>query len=305
MFSTRVRVAQLGELALYLLLLSFAWGGPWNPWLALAFVAAIALAVRLALVLATFGLAWIHRSRRAPERRIGPLRTARMLLREWRALLVFNLLYVPWDRFFLGREPQPREGVAVVLVHGYLANRGYWRPFVRRLGRAGVEQVFAPNLRSWLAGIDRFEQELGEAVERIAAATGRPVVLVAHSMGGLGARAFMARRGSGAVARLVTLGTPHHGTALAPFGVGDNARQMRRGSAWLAALERGEGAGPPIPALSIFSWHDNMVAPQETSRLAWAREESVPGVGHLDLVVDEAVFGLVLRELRAAGAVPD
>jgi pimeloyl-ACP methyl ester carboxylesterase len=306
MFSTRVRLAQLVEFGVYAMGVAMCWPEGARTGLALLAIAALFLLARLVFVAASFAIAWVHRSRRPPGQRIGLVRTIAMVLREWRALLTFNLFYVPWDAAFLRRDPPPaRDGVApVVLVHGYFANRGYFLPLVRRLERAGVRHVSTPNLRSWLASIERFEQELGEAVDRLARDAGRPVILVAHSMGGLAARAYLARRGTANVTRLVTLGSPHRGTRLAPFGVGENARQMRRGSEWLARLETQEGGGPPIEALSIFSWHDNMVAPQEASRLAWAREATVAGVGHLALLVDEGVFELVLRELRAGGAVP-
>ena len=54
---------------------------------------------------------------------------------------------------------------------------------------------------------------------------GRPLVIVAHSMGGLVARSFMQEHllangeaGGSRVLRLITLGTPHHGTPLANAG---------------------------------------------------------------------------------------
>jgi pimeloyl-ACP methyl ester carboxylesterase len=37
-------------------------------------------------------------------------------------------------------------------------------------------------------------------------------------MGGLVARAYLARHGAGRVAKLVTMGSPHHGTSLARLG---------------------------------------------------------------------------------------
>ena len=53
------------------------------------------------------------------------------------------------------------------------------------------------------------------------------MVLIGHSMGGLVARACMRRYGAKGVAKLIALGSPHHGTRLARFGPGRNAQLLR------------------------------------------------------------------------------
>jgi hypothetical protein len=122
-------------------------------------------------------------------------------------------------------------------------------------------------------------------------------------MGGLAAREYLRRHGPGRLAKLITIASPHHGTALARFGVGANATQMRRGSDFLAALARSESERPPsIPAASIFSTHDNLVAPQETSRLPWAKNVALAGLGHIDILGSQRLFAVLLEELREAGA---
>ncbi|MBI4518167.1 MAG: choice-of-anchor D domain-containing protein [Deltaproteobacteria bacterium] len=62
----------------------------------------------------------------------------------------------------------------------------------------------------------------------------RPMVIVAHSMGGLVARSFMQEQhftetdpGGVRTLRLITLGTPHHGTPLANFGYAAGPAQNR------------------------------------------------------------------------------
>ena len=41
--------------------------------------------------------------------------------------------------------------------------------------------------------------------------------------------------------------------------------------------------------------HDNLVSPQDTSRLAWARNLAVAGVGHVSIIATPATFALVLE----------
>lgn len=269
------------------------------------FMAAGILAARLALVCAAFALAWLYRTPRIAGHRLGIAATAAMVLREWRAMLELNLVLTPWERHALRPDPPPSPTgrPPVMLVHGYLANRGCFRTLVRNLEAAGAGPVFTPNLRTWLAPIERFEAELASAVEALSASTGRKVVLVAHSMGGLGSRAYLARHGHAHVERVITIASPHHGTALAAFGPGENARQMRPHSDFLRALAHAEGSlGPGLPFTSIYSTHDNLVAPQASSLLPWARNVAMGGIGHVDLLGSPALAGMILAELRAAGA---
>ena len=101
----------------------------------------------------------------------------------------------------------------------------------------------------------------------------------------------------------MTLASPHNGTVLAALGIGDNARQMSRGSEFLRALAAGEGdRGPMCPFTSIYSVHDTLVAPQDTSRLAWAKNVELARWGHVGILGAQEVHLLVAEELRQAGA---
>ena len=104
---------------------------------------------------------------------------------------------------------------------------------------------------------------------------------------------------------MITIASPHHGTALASFGLGENARQMRRHSGFLRALAHAEGGqGPGVPFTSIYSTHDNLVAPQETSLLPWGRNVALGGIGHVDVLGSPALAGLILADLRAGAHCP-
>ena len=267
---------------------------------------AAALGARLALVAFTLSLGQLFRSERAPAQRLGPGGVLRLLASEYRALVADNFYLLPFESLALRPDPAPAAGgrTPVVLVHGYLSNRGYFAPMVRWLEARGVAPIFVPNYRSVFADIERGVAELQVEVERVVAGSGRPqVVLVCHSMGGLIARRYLQDHGEARIARLVTIASPHHGTVLSRIGIGQHARQMERASAFLTGLARAEAARPPgVPTTSIYTVHDNLVSPQDTSRLAWARNVAVIGLGHVGIIAAEPVFALVLDELRAAGA---
>ena len=71
-----------------------------------------------------------------------------------------------------------------------------------------------------------------------------------------------------------------------------------------AAAQGVAHVGPGCPALSVYTVHDNLVAPQDSSRLAWARNVAIAGVGHIAMLQDERVHEAVAGEiarLRAGG----
>ena len=58
---------------------------------------------------------------------------------------------------------------------------------------------------------------------------------------------------------------------------------------------------PGIPATSIYMPHDNLVAPQDSSRLEWAKNVALPGFGHIEVLHSTRLADLLVQELREAG----
>ena len=194
-----------------------------------------------------------------------------------------------------GQSPLLTNKPQVLFVHGYVCNRGLWWWLMRRLRWHGI-RAWAVSLEPPFASIDTLAAQLHRDIEDCLRdnATGR-LVLVTHSMGGLTARAYLKQHGTARVAKLITLACPHHGTRLAYFGPGRNAREMQPGSAWLAALAEGEAI--PVPFVNVWSAHDNFVAPQTSSRIEGCQEIAEMGLGHLSFAFSSRVERLLLQEL--------
>ena len=254
----------------------------------------------LALVPLWFALAWIWRTPRPPEARLRFAAILRLFLTEvWAVASSWPLMVL---HRLLIREPGPAPArLPVILVHGVLVNDGVWLSLRRFLLRHGVAPVYTLNYGPPLEGIEWFARQLHARIDKIRTATGAErVVLVAQSMGGLVARAYLRRFGSARVAQLITIGTPHHGSMLAYSFPGTCLAQMHPGSAWLVELNRDEDAPAPVPITSIWSRHDSMVLPQASSVLACADNIALIGVAHNALVSDDRVLQLVVEEIEKA-----
>ena len=274
----------------------------WTPLAAVAIAVSIALGWRALAILVTYALAWRHRSAVPPELRLGILALLPHILREvwwWSAVYAGPQAFV---RRFAGDDDPPGASgrLPLLLVHGYVCNRGAWWRFGRELAARG-ETVWAVTLEPVYTSIDDLARVLAVRVHELRSATGAPqVVLVTHSMGGLVARAYLRDHGAAKVARLVTIGAPHHGSVHAHLGAGENARQMEPGSRWLEALARSEEGRLSLPFTSIFSHHDNFVAPQTSSVHPAARNIGLAAIGHVSLAFSRRVLEMVAAELDAA-----
>jgi triacylglycerol esterase/lipase EstA (alpha/beta hydrolase family) len=271
-------------------------------------VGAVALALGIPGAFAAFyiALAWWFRSPRPPAFRIGPWASLRLWWDETRALGRSGPRQTLYRWLMADPAPAPAH-MPVLLVHGVLCNAGVWFGLRRYLVKQGVGPVYALTYGPPLASIELFAEQMAAKVDDVLAATGaRQVAVVGHSMGGLVARAYARRYGAEKVRFLLTLGTPHHGSVHARLFPGICLAQIRPGSAWLAELNRDEGRPPPTRTVSLWSWHDTMVAPQTSARLAGAENVAIAGVAHNALLGDPMTFARVATELRrAADAEPD
>lgn len=258
--------------------------------------------VRLLINANNFLMAARSASPTPPAFRIGVGAALRMYWEEFSTSMLTTSWYMPraraHTRIYPGSDHPP-----VLLLHGYGCNSGYWASLAPLLDAARISHATL-DLEPLTGDIDGYAQRIEDAARQLRSQAGAPqLVVVAHSMGGLAARAWMRLHGAQQVARLVTLGTPHHGTCLAAFGIGANAGQMRRMGvagpecAWLGALAGGEQADMRERITSIYSHHDNIIAPQTSSELPGARNLAFGGVGHVALGHNRRVLAAVLGEI--------
>lgn len=189
----------------------------------------------------------------------------------------------------------------VLLVHGFGSSSAVFTGMAAALAARGIASIAVD-----LPGQDNVANAdaIAELIRSRELAT---VDIVAHSMGGLASRWYLAMLGGAEgprprVERYVSLGTPQYGLAAAcslpPVGGG----QMCPGSAFLAQLNDGDDTPGSTVYTTIASTHDRLVPVDATRLDGGACVVEVSGVGHFDLRTDPAVFDLVTRAL--AGECP-
>lgn len=223
------------------------------------------------------------------------------LIKEIGARLVSFNWSQPFPSLAMRGDPAGvREGTPILLVHGFFSNRGIWHAMRRRLVYARLGPVYLMELSPVFGRVPDMAASLEARIESICRETGAERVhLVAHSMGGLVSREVLRRQGGRRVARLITLGSPHRGTTIAAFAPFPCVKDMQRGGDFLTRLEQAEAANPPaVKTTSIYSRNDDLVFPSETSRLPWADNVELNGVGHVSLLFSRDAALRVIALLR-------
>ncbi|MAQ17405.1 MAG: hypothetical protein CMN30_21735 [Sandaracinus sp.] len=182
----------------------------------------------------------------------------------------------------------PGDGPLVAFVHGFMASGPVFDPLRARAAAAG----FATTDFSY-GPLARFETIAGRLAEHLhSAAEGRPLALVGHSLGGLLSRWVMQEYGVPAE-RLVTLATPHHGTAIARRWPTALARALRPESAVLRRLR-----DPEVAHLALVARHDTMVIPPESAAAPGAEVRWLD-VGHNGILFDAEAHDRIMGALSA------
>jgi hypothetical protein len=270
--------------------------------LSLASAGAVAVGVLLALPMAFVSLSFLL-AQVAAERvpaRPTERRLLRALLSEMAAFtstVIAMSTAAPTRRLALplpaGRPPRP-----VLLLHGILCNARVWGALHERLCAAGFGPVEALDLEPLLSDIDLLA---GRVAPRLLALQRRcddeRVAIIAHSMGGLVARALLRDLGAGAIRRIVTIASPHHGTAVVRGLPWPNTRQMSPASPWLRSLNTAQEGRFAVPVTSIYTSEDNMVLPAGSARLHGAALFELHGVGHLGMLRSRRALDSVVATL--------
>lgn len=201
----------------------------------------------------------------------------------------------------------------VLLIYGFAQTRRVLNVLENRLRRDGycVWSINQGGLFDTFntGGIEDLARLIEQKVERLVRRHNLPKIdIVAHSMGGLVARYYVKRLGGERfVRKLVTMGTPHHGTPMAFPGIvalGAFSRaiwQLAPMSPFIRKLKQGEFPRK-VNLVSIYSKTDR-ICPYPSCLLELnqpnVKNILVEGeISHRDLLTKKSIYEIVRQELE-------
>lgn len=211
-------------------------------------------------------------------------------------LAVFCLCIAP----FTLRDPYRKEGVPIILVHGYFYNSAGFRWMRQCLRNNGYKNIFAINLGNPLLSIEEYAKSLKDKLDQVAEETGeKDFVLIGHSMGGLVCLTCLKNYFPDSGHKVITLGTPHFGTYLAYLGIGKCAKEMRYQSPFTQDLHR-YLQGSKVHLNHIASKSDEFIFPFRAEDVKPVERLIVyDRLGHLEMLFSEEVHRNILEILKS------
>jgi triacylglycerol lipase len=192
----------------------------------------------------------------------------------------------------------------IVLVHGIIDNHAIFTVMERALRRRGFQTLSAYDYGLLTHNIPRAAVRLGEAIEKLSAATGyERIHVIGHSLGGLIARYYVQRlAGDRRVHTLVTLGTPHQGTQLAwSAPLLPLVRQLTPNSSVMRELAE-PAPGCRTRFVAFYSDIDHLIVPSRNARVDHpdlnVRNIAARGVGHLSMANNGRIAFTIAGALR-------
>ncbi len=194
-----------------------------------------------------------------------------------------------------GAVAPARHPQTIMLLPGFGAHPKRMRPMFEALVEAGHE------VHEWGLGFNfgPTPENFAFLMHRVGALARRqrqPVVLVGWSLGGLFAREI-ARREPGAVAKVITMGTPFSGDPRANNAW--RAYQVITGHAVDAPpIDCAFALKPPVSTIALWSPRDGVIHPRSAAGWPHERDRAVAiRCSHLGFASDPRVIGEVLRQV--------
>ncbi len=182
----------------------------------------------------------------------------------------------------------------VVFVHGIFASSGVFRPMAFALAKEGLAPRQVHFDYTPVGSIEKHASRLATVIGD--ARVPGPVVVVAHSLGGLIARYAVQHLGL-RVDALVTMGTPHLGTSLARPWPWRLAQELSPDSVAITSLGATAHRLQRTSVTSVVAEKDLLVDP-ESAALPGSRVVRIAGVGHHGVLYNQLAVDAVRDAIR-------
>jgi len=201
------------------------------------------------------------------------------------------------------QPPGTITGRPVLCVHGLFLNSTCMWGIRRRLEQLGrpTRAVFMgfplPTPMSYAKPLTRVMKEFADQFPE------KGFDIAAHSIGGVMIREVLRRDPELAdkVRRIITLGSPHHGTAVVRWiKFGPVYKMLARNSEYLENLGDFQELAPRSAATTVASMHDLVVYPTATCHLEGTHRVTLDKISHLGLMTEKQALDEVEKALVMA-----
>jgi triacylglycerol lipase len=210
-----------------------------------------------------------------------------------------------------GYPPQNRPG-PVLLVPGYGGQTSSLSQLAARIRSTGREATVVGMPGNGTGNLNADASVLNTAVAQALASGAPSVDVIGYSAGGVVALLWARQDdGAGKARRVITLGSPYHGTSIAagaegfaPGACPEACQQLVPGSSLLAGLD-----AAPVPAqprwMSLWTTDDQVVMPPTSARLPGAINVPIQSIcpseqiSHEQLPTNPVVTQIVLQAIGA------
>lgn len=202
-----------------------------------------------------------------------------------------QMALVPLDWTNVLPDVRPDDDV-VVLVHGFCATAGVFRPLRARLesetGARVATFTHAPGV-----GVRRIAAQLQRLVERIPGSA--RITVVGHSLGGVVGRWYVQEMGGyRRVSRTISMASPFSGVPVPQLLVGADLHEQSR----LLKRLRDGARSCEVPHTSIVAGLDTVVPGKDTACLGIGDVVVLAQCGHNELLFDAHVARIVIDRVR-------
>lgn len=223
---------------------------------------------------------------------VPPVDLAQLIGAE-RLAFLRQMALVPLDWPNIVPQVRPGDDV-VVLVHGFCATAGVFRPLRARLENETGARI-ATFTHAPCVGVRRIAKQLERLIERIP--TSARITVVGHSLGGVVARWYVQEMGGHRrVVRTISMASPFSGVVVPQLLVGADLHEQ---SALLKRLREG-APSCDVPHTSIVAGLDAVVPGTRTACLGTGDVVVLPRCGHNELLFDPHVAEIVIDRVRQA-----
>jgi pimeloyl-ACP methyl ester carboxylesterase len=196
------------------------------------------------------------------------------------------------------RAGKPDGHPPLIFVHGLGGGRGDFLLMAQYLRLRGRRRSYRIQFKK-AQTIDRMASSLARFVRQVSRVTGqKKVEMVAHSLGGLIARAAVLDHGlASSVKTLVTLGSPHRGTHPARYLHSKVIKDLRPDSPYLKKLGRKRWPGS-VRGVAFWSRSDLFILPPESGVAEGMEAFDATPFTHYSYLIDPRSWAKVARVLK-------